>query len=200
MNNGTYMTRIDTGLGSTSFDSIAWIFSEHLEEADDGTYKFAVLYGNEDAPERIELWRTEPRYDTPPDRVWIAAPELDEDYREQFYNGYEACADSDSDSAILGVESDKVLGWHHDTLTRFVNDCDAFYDDNAADLIACKLDPFRAGQDFWLTRNRHGAGYWDKGYRQDKTINEALQHLTDAAHAYGSCELYVGDDGLIYVY
>lgn len=49
------------------------------------------------------------------------------------------------------------------------------------------------GHDYWLTRNGHGAGFWDRGYHKD--IGKAL---TDAAHADGSCDLYVGDDGLIY--
>lgn len=68
----TYMTRKDEGVGEGSYDSIAWIFSQHLKEADTGEFNYAVLTGNEDAPQRIELWRTEPNYDTPPDRVWTS--------------------------------------------------------------------------------------------------------------------------------
>jgi hypothetical protein len=49
------------------------------------------------------------------------------------------------------------------------------------------------GHDFWLTRNRHGAGFWDRsqGGPGDK--------LTALAHSYGESNLYVGDDGLVYV-
>ena len=50
----------------------------------------------------------------------------------------------------------------------------------------------RAGHDFWLTRNGHGAGYWDRG------LGEVGDALTTAAEVYGSCDLYVGDDGKIY--
>lgn len=50
----------------------------------------------------------------------------------------------------------------------------------------------QAGHDFWLTRNRHGAGFWDRG------LGEIGTRLTDAAHLYGSCDLYVGDDGKVY--
>ena len=46
--------------------------------------------------------------------------------------------------------------------------------------------------DFWLTRNGHGAGYWDRGLKNGK-------ELTAAAKTFGSCDLYVGDDGEIYV-
>ncbi len=41
----------------------------------------------------------------------------------------------------------------------------------------------RAGHDFWLTQNRHGAGYWD-GYWKHGT------ELTEAAHVYGTVDLY----------
>lgn len=51
-----------------------------------------------------------------------------------------------------------------------------------------------AGHDFWLTRNRHGSGFWDRG------AGEVGTKLTEAAHAYGSSDLYVGDDGLIHVH
>lgn len=37
----------------------------------------------------------------------------------------------------------------------------------------------RHGHDFFLTRNGHGAGYWDRGY------GSLGDRLTDAAHAYG---------------
>lgn len=47
------------------------------------------------------------------------------------------------------------------------------------------------GHDLWLTRNRHGAGFWDRG------LGEPGQRLTTGAHAMGSCELYVGDDGAV---
>ena len=45
--------------------------------------------------------------------------------------------------------------------------------------------------DFWLTRNGHGAGFWDRGY------GDAGQTLTEAARACGSADLYVGDDGQV---
>lgn len=55
-------------------------------------------------------------------------------------------------------------------------------------------DDHRAGQDFYLTRNRHGAGFWDGDYPDGNG-----RVLTDAAHAYGDSTGYLGDDGLVYV-
>jgi hypothetical protein len=50
-----------------------------------------------------------------------------------------------------------------------------------------------AGHDFWLTRCGHGSGFWDGDWKEP-----AASKLTDAAHAYGNADLYVGDDGRIY--
>lgn len=48
-----------------------------------------------------------------------------------------------------------------------------------------------AGHDFWLTRNHHGAGFWDGDWEEgDK--------LTEIAQSFGEVDLYVGDDGKIY--
>jgi hypothetical protein len=53
--------------------------------------------------------------------------------------------------------------------------------------------PHQAGVDFWLTRNGHGAGFWDRG------LGEVGNQLTRDAKSFGSCDLYRGDDNLIYV-
>ena len=79
-------------------------------------------------------------------------------------------------------------------------DCDRFYDANAAGLN-CEGVTFgpdfgqdgRAGHDFWLTRNHHGAGFWDGDWPEPQATA-----LTDAAHAFGERNLYLGDDGRIY--
>lgn len=51
----------------------------------------------------------------------------------------------------------------------------------------------QVGHDLWLTRNRHGAGFWDRG------VGKVGDDLTEAAHSLGESDLYVGDDGSIYV-
>lgn len=45
-------------------------------------------------------------------------------------------------------------------------------------------DYYEAGVDFWLTRNRHGAGFWDGDW-----IKEDGKRLTAAAHAAGEREV-----------
>jgi hypothetical protein len=79
-------------------------------------------------------------------------------------------------------------------------DCDDFIVANAQDLRAyCEemrseqwSGEERAGHDFWLTRNGHGAGFWDRG------LGALGDRLADAARVYGGVDLYPGDDGKIY--
>lgn len=52
----------------------------------------------------------------------------------------------------------------------------------------------QAGHDFALTRNGHGAGYWDRG------LGEVGEQLTQAAKSYGCQHLYVGNDGRVYTH
>jgi hypothetical protein len=85
-----------------------------------------------------------------------------------------------------------------ETLEKMVADCDRFQKENAADIATGDDHPQytaseRAGHDFWLTRNGHGAGFWDGDWEE-----AAGERLTAACEAYGEYNLYVSDDGLIY--
>ena len=71
-------------------------------------------------------------------------------------------------------------------------DCDAFYKANSADLSRMANDT-QAGHDFWLTRNGHGTGFWDRG------LGELGERLTKASKTFRGVDLYVGDDGKIHV-
>jgi hypothetical protein len=48
------------------------------------------------------------------------------------------------------------------------------------------------GHDLWLTRNRHGIGFWDRGH------GAIGDKLTDIAYGMGSQTLVQGDDGFVY--
>jgi hypothetical protein len=61
------------------------------------------------------------------------------------------------------------------------------------DVDLSPIEPGQIGHDFWLTRNHHGAGFWDRG------LGELGEELTRRAQAYGSSDLYIGDDGTLYV-
>lgn len=49
------------------------------------------------------------------------------------------------------------------------------------------------GHDFWLTRNDHGAGFWDRGYG---AIGDTLSQMSKV---YGTSDIIIGDDGTLYV-
>jgi hypothetical protein len=80
-----------------------------------------------------------------------------------------------------------------EALASIVADCAAFQAHEANDLDSAHITPTQAGHDFWLTRNHHGTGFWDRG------LGARGDRLTAAADAYGESYLYVGDDGKVYV-
>jgi hypothetical protein len=55
------------------------------------------------------------------------------------------------------------------------------------------LNPDQVGHDFYLTRNYHGSGFWDRG------LGDVGDVLTSSAHSFGESDLYVGNDGRLYV-
>lgn len=75
---------------------------------------------------------------------------------------------------------------------HMMSDVAAFVKANEALLITTPLDDEQIGHDFWLTRNGHGAGFWDRG------LGEVGDRLTKACKAFPEINLYVGDDGKIY--
>lgn len=53
--------------------------------------------------------------------------------------------------------------------------------------------PEQNGHDFWLTRNGHGSGFWDRGYHE-----KTAEILTKESKNFGETDLYFGDDGQLY--
>jgi hypothetical protein len=78
-----------------------------------------------------------------------------------------------------------------ETLDKFRVDCTAFL--MQADVIAPDEDDSNLAHDFWLTRNGHGAGFWDGDYEE-----EIGEKLTKLAKTFPEVNLYVGDDGKVY--
>lgn len=66
--------------------------------------------------------------------------------------------------------------------------------DLCADVGAAHGGPVsQAGHDFWLTRNGHGAGFWDGDWPEPYAAM-----FTNGAKSYGEFQTYLGDDGRIY--
>ena len=73
-----------------------------------------------------------------------------------------------------------------------IADCLAFQQDNRLDLEASGLSDSTAGHCFWLNRNQHGSGFWDRGNAP------CFKALSDASHAYGETDVYLANDGTLY--
>jgi hypothetical protein len=87
------------------------------------------------------------------------------------------------------------LGFSSELLDAAKNDCMAFLA-VAGDMIPDDLLS-QAGHDFWLTRNGHGTGFWDRpeiwGSNADK-----LTDLCGWGTKFSEFWVYLGDDNLIY--
>ena len=124
-------------------------------------------------------------------------PEIDD-----FTRGYITCALWSS----IGDDGEPLDKDHSQddlaaaTLEKMLADCRKFQADNG-ELLAQVDYPkndstnmAHAGHDFWLTRNGHGSGFWDGDLPED--LGNAL---TAASKKFWQFDLYLGDDGLIYV-
>lgn len=104
---------------------------------------------------------------------------------DAFVDAYIECAlwsstDRETDTPLDAVDADLT----RKARAAMRRDCRAFARDHRG-MFAGKEE--QAGHDFWLTRNRHGAGFWDRG---DYWPNRG-KDLTNDAHAYGGVDLYV---------
>lgn len=123
-------------------------------------------------------------------------------YPDSFLTGYFECAlwasheESDESGGEPMDANFDICDIDETCLTAMIAEC-ADFQGTYAELLeryyASGRDASQAGHDFWLTRNRHGAGFWDRGL-PGNLGNE----LTKASHSFGSCDLYIGDDGKIH--
>lgn len=82
-----------------------------------------------------------------------------------------------------------------ESVEKAARDCAAFMERAAHIIEQCPAaDRPSVGHDFWLTRNHHGAGFWDGDYPE-----AAGKALTALAEEFGECDAVVGDDGKIYL-
>lgn len=121
---------------------------------------------------------------------------------DTFTRAYLVCAlwASTDDSENPLDKSFSLDDFAPEALAKAVFDCRTFRDQCARLApsgvwrdFACLMSDEQAGHDFWLTRNGHGAGFWDRG------LDDIGDRLTDVCDTFGGCDAYVGDDGKIYL-
>ena len=116
---------------------------------------------------------------------------------DRFTRAYITCAlwsSTDESREDGGDPMDQNYGPENlapETLAAMQADCDVFRE-RAGAMLDEHADPDMGAHDFWLTRNHHGAGFWDGDW---PTNGDALTKL---AHEFGEVNLCVGDDGSIY--
>jgi len=59
------------------------------------------------------------------------------------------------------------------------------------------MDAEQIGHDFWLTRNGHGSGFWDRQYDNDPAETLGTR-LSAVAEEFVHLDVVMGDDGKIY--
>jgi hypothetical protein len=124
-------------------------------------------------------------------------PRFSGDADDCFTRGYLAAAewlarDEDGDD-LTPDASENAVGWAEDALAEAIADCKAFQEANNAEIglyqMAARRSAESAGHDFYLSRNGHGAGFFDRG---DHPVFAALQ---DAASQFGGADSVLCEDG-----
>ena len=124
---------------------------------------------------------------------------------KDFIYGYKLTAlwsssDNDKTDCEFLDERFSIDDFDNDARNTIESDCLKFITSNKYDLeiysdsitynIHESLSAWEvAGHDFWLTRNGHGAGFWDR-LGLDETIGK---RLSDSSQSFGECDIYVND-------
>ncbi len=130
----------------------------------------------------------------------------EENIKEQLPNNNFSVADRDdneesvfdklirttNDSNKKSIDSLSIDDIDTDSLIQAYNDIKKFIDLAGEQAILYAIQEKglqQLGHDFWLTRNHHGAGFFDHSY--DDEVEKILTH---AAQALKSVDMYVSDD------
>ena len=106
-----------------------------------------------------------------------------DEHEFEFIMSYTKCAlwSEELESSNLQISKEAQL--------RMTEDCLRFLE-KAQNIIP--YDKWsQAGHDFWLTRNGHGTGFWD---RPEIYGEENAQKLTEISESFGNFDLIVDDE------
>jgi len=115
------------------------------------------------------------------------APEIDEFVIAYATSALWSSSDADGEPLDKDHGVDDIAP---EAMAIMVADCKAFRE-LAGDLLV-GLDESQCGHDFWLTRNGHGCGFWDRG------LGELGDKLTKICKEFGEAYPYA-DEGKIYL-
>lgn len=116
---------------------------------------------------------------------------MDELFKGQFLRGYMACALwASSNESGEGITDDHDSShMSKETLTTIASDCEAFlvavgdvpheaFEPTLGDAQSADNESLadQMGHDFWLTRNGHGAGFWDGDWAAGSIGDDDMSH------------------------
>ncbi len=108
--------------------------------------------------------------------LWSSTDTDDDEYSKSY--GYEFSFDERFDPYSITKEGLEVV----------TKDCSLFVELAGELLEKAGLNEDDAAHDFWMTRNGHGAGFWDRG------LGELGERLTKIAKTFGESYLVVDRD------
>ena len=123
----------------------------------------------------------------------------------------DGCMDVDEDHELYGLEECTPLDDHfgfddftEESLRKAQADIDDWFEyleeNDLYDRAEERQGDDRIAHDFWLTRNGHGAGYWDGDYDDRDDDDDTLgRDLTDACKPYGSQHVWVDESGNLHL-
>jgi hypothetical protein len=114
------------------------------------------------------------------------AIQIKEQYLNDMVKGYLECAQWTNED-LDNVDSI----FENSTLKQAKNDCESFLTeiDNITSLEASQM-----GHDFWLTRNGHGAGFFD---RTQELTETQIENFTKVAQTFKEVNIYLNNNKLL---
>lgn len=89
-------------------------------------------------------------------------------------------------------EKFNVNDFSNGAILKAQKDIRNFTKKNRSLLMKSKLNDEQIGHDFWLTRNSHGSGFWDRN------LGEVGQKLTESCKKFNPVDTEVGDDNKLH--
>lgn len=149
---------------------------------------YAVVAQNRDYalgfPSAESLWYANPPFTY--GSSWERS-RIDRDALPDFIRGYIFCALW----ADLEDQTKTIDDITEEAVAEMVYDCHAFTEENGRMILYDdKYGPNDAGHDFWLSRNGHGTGFFDREIKY-------AQELQNAARLFGPKYVEVDDEGRV---
>lgn len=132
--------------------------------------------------------------------MWTEEENLNDDMNQHYHGDFNKvfnnADDDDDDNQVKTSHAFNEENIDSDSIIQAYNDIKTFIQSVRPEYIIEAIEDQgteRLGHDIWLTRNRHGSGFFDHSYS-----DEAEKALTKAAQDLKEIYVYIGDDGMLH--